>query len=74
MREGSREFLNKSGNVKRHTASGVEGIVSKKLNAPYRSGPSKAWTKVKIRRHRLQLKRLMGRSEHHHTRGTLDVG
>jgi bifunctional non-homologous end joining protein LigD len=26
---------------------GLEGIVSKKLNAPYRSGPSKAWIKVK---------------------------
>jgi bifunctional non-homologous end joining protein LigD len=25
----------------------LEGIVSKKLNAPYRSGPSKAWIKVK---------------------------
>jgi hypothetical protein len=25
----------------------VEGIVSKKLNAPYRSGPSKTWIKVK---------------------------
>jgi bifunctional non-homologous end joining protein LigD len=26
---------------------GLEGIVSKKLNAPYRSGPSKSWLKVK---------------------------
>src|SRR5262245_3892247 len=26
---------------------GLEGIVSKKLNVLYRSGPSKAWTKVK---------------------------
>jgi bifunctional non-homologous end joining protein LigD len=25
----------------------LEGIVSKKLTAPYRSGPSKAWIKVK---------------------------
>jgi bifunctional non-homologous end joining protein LigD len=25
----------------------LEGIVSKKLNAPYRSGPSKSWIKVK---------------------------
>jgi bifunctional non-homologous end joining protein LigD len=25
----------------------LEGIVSKKLNAPYRSGPSKVWVKVK---------------------------
>jgi bifunctional non-homologous end joining protein LigD len=26
---------------------GLEGIVSKKLNAPYRSGSSKTWIKVK---------------------------
>ncbi|MGA7389183.1 MAG: hypothetical protein WBW99_14850 [Pseudolabrys sp.] len=26
---------------------GLEGIVSKRLNAPYRSGPSKSWIKVK---------------------------
>jgi ATP-dependent DNA ligase len=26
---------------------GLEGIVSKKLDAPYRSGPSKVWIKVK---------------------------
>ena len=26
---------------------GLEGIVSKKLHAPYRSGPSKSWIKVK---------------------------
>jgi bifunctional non-homologous end joining protein LigD len=26
---------------------GLEGIVSKKINAPYRSGPSKSWIKVK---------------------------
>src|SRR5262249_6046604 len=26
---------------------GLEGIVSKKLNAPYRSGPSKIWIKIK---------------------------
>ena len=26
---------------------GLEGIVSKKLSAPYRSGPSKSWIKVK---------------------------
>jgi hypothetical protein len=31
---------------------GLEGIVSKKLNAPYKSGPSKAWLKIKIRMHR----------------------
>jgi bifunctional non-homologous end joining protein LigD len=28
---------------------GLEGIVSKRLSAPYRSGPSKDWIKVKIR-------------------------
>ena len=26
---------------------GLEGIVSKKLNSPYKSGPSKAWLKIK---------------------------
>jgi bifunctional non-homologous end joining protein LigD len=26
---------------------GLEGIVSKKLDAPYKSGPSKVWLKVK---------------------------
>jgi bifunctional non-homologous end joining protein LigD len=26
---------------------GLEGIVSKKLDAPYRSGASKAWLKIK---------------------------
>lgn len=26
---------------------GLEGIVSKKLDAPYKSGPSKTWLKVK---------------------------
>jgi ATP-dependent DNA ligase len=26
---------------------GLEGIVSKKLNAPYKSGPSNAWLKIK---------------------------
>ena len=26
---------------------GLEGIVSKKINAPYRSGPSKTWIEVK---------------------------
>jgi ATP-dependent DNA ligase len=26
---------------------GLEGIVSKKLNAPYKSGASKAWLKIK---------------------------
>jgi hypothetical protein len=38
---------------------GLEGIVSKKLDAPYRSGPSKTWSRSKIRRHRLQRGRLM---------------
>jgi ATP-dependent DNA ligase len=32
---------------------GLEGIVSKKLDAPYKSGQSKAWLKSKIRTHRL---------------------
>ena len=26
---------------------GPEGIVSKRIDAPYRSGPSKSWIKVK---------------------------
>jgi ATP-dependent DNA ligase len=26
---------------------GLEGIVSKKLDAPYKSGPSKSWLKIK---------------------------
>ena len=26
---------------------GLEGIVSKKLDTPYRSGPAKAWIKIK---------------------------
>jgi len=33
---------------------GLEGIVSKKLTSVYRSGPSKAWLKIKIQRHRRQ--------------------
>jgi len=32
---------------------GCEGIVSKRLGSPYRSGRSKDWLKVKIRRPRL---------------------
>jgi len=40
----------------------LEGIVSKKLDAPYKSGPSKAWLKSKIRKHQQLLGRLMGRS------------
>src|SRR4029450_9202530 len=30
---------------------GLKGIVSKKLNAPYRSGPSRIWIRSRIRRH-----------------------
>jgi ATP-dependent DNA ligase len=26
---------------------GLEGVVSKKVDAPYRSGPSKVWLKIK---------------------------
>ena len=26
---------------------GLEGIVSKRIDAPYRSGPSKSWIKVR---------------------------
>jgi ATP-dependent DNA ligase len=34
--------------VFRHACKlGFEGIVSKRLNAPYRSGPSRDWIKVK---------------------------
>jgi ATP-dependent DNA ligase len=29
------------------TGWGLEGIVSKRLDAPYRSGPSKVWLKSK---------------------------
>ena len=32
---------------KQACAMGLEGIVSKGLTAPYRSGPSRDWTKVK---------------------------
>jgi bifunctional non-homologous end joining protein LigD len=28
-------------------AMGLEGVVSKRLDAPYRSGPSKTWLKSK---------------------------
>ena len=34
---------------------GLEGIVAKKLDAPYRSGPSKTWVKSKIRMHPQRL-------------------
>jgi bifunctional non-homologous end joining protein LigD len=33
---------------------GLEGIVSKKLDAPYRSEPSRIWVKVKNPKSRLQ--------------------
>jgi bifunctional non-homologous end joining protein LigD len=41
---------------------GLEGIVSKKLNAPYKSGPSKAW-----------LKNQKSESASSHSRSRLDV-
>jgi bifunctional non-homologous end joining protein LigD len=41
---------------------GLEGIVSKKPDAPYRSGPSKVWIKVKNPNHAKQ-------SRHGHFRG-----
>jgi flagellar motility protein MotE (MotC chaperone) len=41
---------------------GLEGIVSKKLDAPYRSGPSKTWIKVKIRKRPLRPALSMVRS------------
>lgn len=40
---------------------GLEGIVSKKLTATYRSGPSRIWIRSKIRRRRPQLAPMMGR-------------
>jgi ATP-dependent DNA ligase len=33
--------------IPRSIAMGLEGIVSKRLSAPYRSGPSRDWIKVK---------------------------
>jgi bifunctional non-homologous end joining protein LigD len=30
---------------------GLEGIVSKRVDAPYRAGPSKSWLKIKNRTH-----------------------
>jgi bifunctional non-homologous end joining protein LigD len=43
---------------------GLEGIVSKKLDAPYKSGPSKAWLKIKNpKAHQRRRGRQMGRSE-----------
>ena len=44
--------------LKHRTAFGVEGIVSKRVDAPYRSGPHSAWIKVRnpssiaVQRHR----------------------
>jgi ATP-dependent DNA ligase len=36
------------GTVSRHACKlGFEGIVSKRLTAPYRSGPCRGWIKVK---------------------------
>jgi bifunctional non-homologous end joining protein LigD len=34
---------------RRACVMGLEGIVSKRLTAPYRSGPSRDWLKVKTR-------------------------
>jgi ATP-dependent DNA ligase len=42
---GRRELLSVAS--PRPPKSRLEGIVSKKLEAPYKSGPSKAWLKVK---------------------------
>jgi len=42
---------------------GVEGIVSKRINAPYRSGPAQSWLKTKTQMRRQQLGRPMARSE-----------
>jgi ATP-dependent DNA ligase len=39
----SKSFLR----VSRQASLDVEGIVSKKLDAPYKSEPSKAWLKIK---------------------------
>ena len=36
--------------LKHRTAFGVEGIVSKRVDAPYRSGPHSAWIKVRASR------------------------
>jgi bifunctional non-homologous end joining protein LigD len=41
---------------------GLEGIVSKKLDAPYKSGPSKAWLKIKNPKAPAATRILMGRS------------
>jgi ATP-dependent DNA ligase len=42
---------------------GLEGIVSKKLDAPYKSGPSKAWLKIKNPNAPAAIALLMGRSK-----------
>jgi ATP-dependent DNA ligase len=44
---------------------GLEGIVSKKINAPYRSGPSKTWIKVKNPKAPAATLFSMGRSDPH---------
>jgi len=40
---------------------GLEGIVSKKLDAPYESGPSKAWLKIKNPKARAATRSVDGR-------------
>jgi bifunctional non-homologous end joining protein LigD len=42
---------------------GLEGIVSKKLDSPYKSGPSKAWLKIKTRARQRQREPSMVHSE-----------
>ena len=35
---------------------GLEGIVSKRIDLPYRPGPSKSWIKVKNKQHPAMLR------------------
>jgi ATP-dependent DNA ligase len=42
---------------------GLEGIVSKRLTAPYRSGPSRDWIKVKNPDSRAMIRHREGRWE-----------
>jgi ATP-dependent DNA ligase len=42
---------------------GLEGIVSKKLDAPYRLGPTKNWLKIKNPNAPAAIVLLMGRSD-----------
>ena len=35
---------------------GLEGIISKRIDLPYRSGPSKSWIKVKNKNHAALLR------------------